>query len=819
MSPANSVTEEHLRDLGLPEKGIQYVLDVQSSPPARKVGRKRRRNLVLDVPMPRLGVALQAESLSGEFFFLVRLNDRLDVRAAYDQPVSVPLQIVDRSGRRTRVAYTGDYLVVDEGTVGVYEIKPDDDLAELCRTRPSDWTQDSYGYHCLPAERYFEALGIRHIVVPISDLSSIRADNLRLLHASRRVEDTKVLRKTRDAIMEIVAHEHAIRVGAILDRLEVENTTAILQLIDQEKVFAALDHISLMDIRNVWISATQSDADIVQQSDMRLSEILRSRCEIGSDELLDAKYYTDIATRMAIVDGVTRMGRHGKAVSARTVRRYRKLFKDSNGDIRSLQPKWGGCGNFDMRSSETHHSYVLQTIHVGRKDTSCSSTHACFKSYVDSFRSFAEQTGLSHEAPIARATYYRLWDSTPHSSADAEHKGGRRLRNALSDVYDPSTKTIIATRAFATAHIDHWKADLFVVIGYVKGKKLTARPWVTAMVDSYSGEILALWLSLAAPSKKSCTMVIRDCVRRHGRLPEMLIVDGGSEFKSDHFAVMLATFGVIRCERPPEDPRFGKEVERLFGQFKERFARGLPGFGLSIEQARAVSGALKAHRKASLTASEAFEILEAYAFKGYNFSKSSASTVPTRTDLRVESTRTFPCSGIALAFDLRFMIATSIEAPGVSYTLFHGKGVHVDDLWYTSPSLLRYYGFKKDLIVRLEPFDTSVIYVCIDGKWILCRHSSSSLHAAFSDRLLIEEARERHELRALRRELANQADTEAAAIVREKLEDISNRRAGAEKSAVNSSTDIAAFPSKQSNARMDDLDFSDRLPLEEVYGF
>jgi putative transposase len=810
MTASNCVTEEQLQALGLPDVGIEYVLNVYESPPDRKVGRKRRRNLVLDVPMPRLGVSLQAESLSGEFFFLVQLNDRDDVCAVYDQPISVALQIVDRIGRHSRVPYTGDYLVVDQKQVAVYEVKADSELERLTTERPSDWSRHVDGYHYIPAEKYFSALGIRHFVVPISELSSIRGDNLRLLHTSRRCADTKPLRKMRRVVREIVSAEHAIRVGEIMDRLECSDATAILQLIDKEEIFAALDHITLSDIRNVWVCATQSDANIVQESDKHLTEFLRARSELGVREILGGKYYTDVAVRLAIVDGVTKIGRRGKEVSARTLRRYRRALKDSGGDIRCLQPRWSACGNSDLRISSTHMSHITRSMREGRQDKSCSSVHGCYVSYKESFSAFAEATELFHERPVVRSTYYLLWDMLPYGDSDLSEKGGRRLQNALSDVYDPTTKTIIATRAFETAHIDHWKADLFVVLGYVNGKKITARPWVTAMVDSFSGEILALWMSLSAPSKKSCTMVIRDCVRRHGRLPEMLVVDGGAEFKSVHFAVMLATLGVIRCERPPEDPRFGKEVERLFGQFKERFARGLPGYGLSIEQSRAISGAFKAHRTAKLTTSEAFEILERYAFHGYNFSKSSSSTVSTRTDVRIESISIFPCSGVLVEWDLRFMIATSIDAPGSGYTLFRGRGIHVDGHWYTSPKLLRYYGHKKDIDVRLEPFDTSVVYVCIDEKWLLCRNTSASIHAAFSDQRLINEARERYELRALRRELQNECDACAAAIVRAKLEEIGSRSKDA-----HSSTSSGASPTQAESAGFGQAIIDD-MSLEEV---
>jgi hypothetical protein len=61
----------YLDHLDLPQEGKSYVLKVISSPPCRKVGIHRNRNLIADIPIPRLGVVLQAESGSGEYFFLI----------------------------------------------------------------------------------------------------------------------------------------------------------------------------------------------------------------------------------------------------------------------------------------------------------------------------------------------------------------------------------------------------------------------------------------------------------------------------------------------------------------------------------------------------------------------------------------------------------------------------------------------------------------------------------------------------------------------------------------------------------------------------
>lgn len=91
--PAPKKIEELLSGKGLTAAGAQYVLDVANSDPQRKVGRRRKRNVILNVAMQRLGVTLQAESLSGEYLLLIDLDHRRDVLNVYDQPTSVRVAI------------------------------------------------------------------------------------------------------------------------------------------------------------------------------------------------------------------------------------------------------------------------------------------------------------------------------------------------------------------------------------------------------------------------------------------------------------------------------------------------------------------------------------------------------------------------------------------------------------------------------------------------------------------------------------------------------------------------------------------------------
>ena len=58
---------------------------------------------------------------------------------------------------------------------------------------------------------------------------------------------------------------------------------------------------------------------------------------------------------------------------------------------------------------------------------------------------------------------------------------------------------------------------------------------MTLLVDAFSRRILAVFVTFDEPSYRSCMMVLRLCVQRHGRLPQIIVVDNGPEFNSTWF--------------------------------------------------------------------------------------------------------------------------------------------------------------------------------------------------------------------------------------------------------------------------------------------
>jgi putative transposase len=72
-------------------------------------------------------------------------------------------------------------------------------------------------------------------------------------------------------------------------------------------------------------------------------------------------------------------------------------------------------------------------------------------------------------------------------------------------------------------------------------------------------------------------MILRDCVRRHSRLPQVIVMDGGPEFQSTYFETLLARYECTKKVRPPAQARFGSVCERLFGTTNSQFIHNLRG--------------------------------------------------------------------------------------------------------------------------------------------------------------------------------------------------------------------------------------------------
>src|SRR5229473_3075896 len=129
--------------------------------------------------------------------------------------------------------------------------------------------------------------------------------------------------------------------------------------------------------------------------------------------------------------------------------------------------------------------------------------------------------------------YARFTDNAPVAATteiETQRLGTRAMyAEQLPYLYLEYHTPVHGDRPFAIVHLDHTLLDIELV-AQASGRNL-GRPWATFLMDAFSRRVLAVYLTFDPPSYRSAMMTLRICVRRHGRMPQSIVVDGGKEFE------------------------------------------------------------------------------------------------------------------------------------------------------------------------------------------------------------------------------------------------------------------------------------------------
>lgn len=273
-------------------------------------------------------------------------------------------------------------------------------------------------------------------------------------------------------------------------------------------------------------------------------------------------------------------------------------------------------------------------------------------------------------------------------------------------------------RPFHIAHADHTKLDIELVCPYT-GENL-GRPWASFLIDAYSRRLLAIVVTFDPPSYRSVMMLIRECMRRHHRMPQIIVVDGGREFDSKYFRRLASALQITIKIRPAAKPRFGSVGERIFGIANKQFVHLLMGNTQIMTYVRQVTKTVNPKELAVWTLGDFNEWFTAW---GYEFYDKNPHWTLKQTPFDAY-TRAIKLTGMRKGrlgtYDETFRILTMpTTAKGTAKNVVD-KGVKVNNIYYKSPELRDREIEGKQLIVRYDPFDISNIYVRIKGKWVRC---------------------------------------------------------------------------------------------------
>jgi transposase InsO family protein len=352
-------------------------------------------------------------------------------------------------------------------------------------------------------------------------------------------------------------------------------------------------------------------------------------------------------------------------------------------------------------------------------------------------------------APPSERTFYTYAQRHLPAYAQALLRSGPRGAYPNKEQYLAGERTVPrqGEHAWALAYIDHTELDLELIESDT-GKRL-GKAWLTLLVGGSTRKILAHALSFDRPSATSCMLVVRDCVRRHHRLPQTLVVDGGAEFRSVYFEALLARYEVTKRLRPPHEPRYGAVLERLFGATNTQFIYHLLGNTQLTHRKRQVTKSTDPKTHACWTLPALAKRVEEWAYTVYEgiehpaLGQSPADAYARSLDQHgARSHQLIP-------YDQDFLLATLVSTRTGSARVQPGRGVQINYLLYWCDAMRDPSVEGVSVPVRYDPLDVTVAYAYVRGVWRRCITAYAAEFSGCSARelaLLTAEFRRRQQL-------------------------------------------------------------------------
>lgn len=710
MPHADQVIEGYLRRHKLPESAVEYIHRA-SLGLSRNVGTSGYRSVVVEYPSRKMGTSIVTESRRGELAYAISCEFDDDVIAYFEQPPAIDVCRTDARGRRRTQAYHPDFLVLHVKGPFVVEIKPQDKLARKASRSPTDWTFDGERFRDAPAERALEEIGLRHVVVSIDSMPAMRIANYRTLLQTRHAVDDGTA-EVSSADLEATFRERAVgTLASVAASISLTSYSPLFRLIDRRVLHCDLDRQLLTDVTSCLVTPVPE----------LLDEVFAQR-EVGAAPVSIAKCPPKTQAQQAI-ENLQSLG--AGTMPARTARRHRaairKALSEGRTTFEAVTPQTFNSGNTNRKRADNVIEHAIAYIRSKYGSPMRPSAGATYSMYR------ADAASCSPPIkPLCKKSFKRHVKRLERDLAFA--RGGKRQENAFAAPSDVDLRVQTPQRPFELATCDHFLADIELVVLRDQKKTYTAKPWITVLKDVATKVVLGAWIALRAPSRIACAMVLRSCVRNHGRLPEAIVVDRGSDFQSVYFASLLASYGVAHVSRPSSDPRYGAEAERHYGEFKSFWLPHRQGNSADPIGTRSISGTHSAASTAELGL-ESF-LNEYLQFCQWQRTTISPNAMDSRGLLFAEGMARFPDSGITVTFDEAFIVATAVDDTRIK--LDPARGLHVGNSYYWHSVLASDRLRQSQIEVRREPEDCSIVHARVDREWITCKSSSHALLGSHS---------------------------------------------------------------------------------------
>lgn len=804
-------------------EGRRLVKTIRTSNPSRRT-RSGPRNVSCRYPSKKMGLTIQAESHTNELAALYEWDHDEVTEEFYDQPPKIKLSYHAKNGRMVHPLHTPDYFVIGQEYLGWVECKTEDQLGKLAETQPERYQRDGEGnWRCPPGEAYAAQFGLGYKVRSSRENEWILLRNLVFLSDYMDADCREPTAEQRDVavalfrvhpwmnLIDLVRADAKLPADAVykmiadgdlyfpmrsqpLSELEYaiiyrDEIAAEAYRIQSQSTQTGFEAVASLDIEcgmNLLWAGTPwrienvgggvvflRDAD-GHSSDLRIEDLDRYLRE-GKITGLPAK--TDPERDLAAKKAISEAGPESMRVA---IERHRLLFPESGRPSTLARcPRTVKNYRRKFRDAEILHGNGLAGLYpqTHRRGNRCRKLDdGVIKIMQDTIR---EQFLVPHR-PTRNAVYgevrLRCEEAGFVPPSDKAFRGeikrigrheqelkrsGKRAAYTFEEFYwrlDMETPRH-GERPFDIAHIDHTQLDIEVADRRY-GKTLE-RPWLSVMLDANSRNPLAHWISFDEPSYLSCMMLIKRCVQQHGRVPRVLVVDGGPEFDSVYFETLLSHLNILKKSRAKSKARFGSVMERFFGTSNTQLIHNLRGNTQATRQPRQCVPSHDPRNHAAWTLASLTDEFGRWLDEVYRRNEHPALGVsPAEAfavgmlDFGQRAHKRIPYSR---SFEMMCLPSTAKGTVKIDPV----NGIKLNYRRYWCAEFRDVALHHKSVPVRYDPEDASRAFVYVQGRWTECR---SELADVFSRRSVKEIALITQELLARDRKVGRKASINAQRI-------------------------------------------------------
>jgi hypothetical protein len=728
-----------------------------------------------------MGHTIQFESHKGELPFIISHcefppND--DVLEYWDQPITLRIRYKNKNSRMISVNNTPDFFLMHPNAAGFVEFKFEENLVKLAKDNPNKFVLTADGtWRCPPGEAEAAKFGLYYKVFSSAEIDRKLYRNTVFLEDFLRTNSPAAPEQAKASILKIVSAQEGLSLSKllILNAELGQETDIIYQLIASGVVYVDLRAEALINQDRVQVYTTPAERLIPSATlpkanyvDLKIGELINwgehsyelanfdhhsvwligdedrhpklprkhfeqliQKGEIqqptkkNEDSQVSWRTFLDQASPESVMEANRRhsllMKYYQKekltGVPMRSIWRWSSKYKRAellygNGIV-GLLPKWSNCGDRTERLSPRVMQLMTELI---KKDYETSVQSGMLVVYGNLRIACAE----IDESPPSYKTFVTYIHKRPKHEQDSKRMGSKAAYPSEPFYYylDMDTPRH-GDRPFEIGHIDHTLLDE-ELRDPITGQNF-GRPWFSLLTDATSRRILVAYLVYEHPSYRTSMMVLRECVRRFGRLPQTVVTDGGSDFKSEYFECLAATFEITVKRRPKAKGRFGSLIENMFGITNKQFVYNLQGnTQLSHRDVRQVTTSHNPRELAVWTLGPLYDRLCHWAYERYDIQDHGTLKESPRSFFTRMMDLTGHRSHRRIKYDEDFLVLTlPTTRKGTAKNILN-KGLKINNDYYQHPILSERELLEKQLPVKCDPYDDSVAWVYARGMWRKC---------------------------------------------------------------------------------------------------